>query len=68
MNYRHIFHAGNFADVFKHAIVARILVYLMRKDAALRYLDTLAGIGRYVLASEQADKTGELRDGVARFA
>jgi 23S rRNA (adenine2030-N6)-methyltransferase len=68
MNYRHVFHAGNFADVFKHAIVARILVYLMRKDAALRYLDTHAGIGKYDLGSEQAEKTGEWRDGVARVA
>jgi len=68
LNYRHIFHAGNFADVFKHAVVARILVYLMRKDAALRYLDTHAGIGKYDLGSEQAQKTGEWRDGVGRIA
>ena len=45
MNYRHAFHAGNFADVFKHAMLSRILAYLMRKDAPLRYLDTHAGVG-----------------------
>jgi 23S rRNA (adenine2030-N6)-methyltransferase len=66
MNYRHAFHAGNFADVFKHAIVARILHYLMRKDAPLRYLDTHAGVGRYDLSGDEASRTGEWRDGIAR--
>ena len=67
MNYRHAFHAGNFADVFKHALLSRILVYLMRKDAPLRYMDTHAGIGRYDLKALKADRTGEWRDGIARF-
>ena len=49
MNYRHGFHAGNFADVFKHAFLARMLVYLTRKDAPLRFIDTHAGAGRYDL-------------------
>ena len=66
MNYRHGFHAGNFADVFKHAILTRILVYLTRKDAPLRYIDTHAGAGRYDLASEAAKRSPEWRDGVAR--
>jgi 23S rRNA (adenine2030-N6)-methyltransferase len=66
MNYRHAYHAGNFADVFKHAILARILDYLMRKDAPLRYLDTHAGIGRYDLSGDEASRTGEWRDGIAR--
>jgi 23S rRNA (adenine2030-N6)-methyltransferase len=68
MNYRHAFHAGNFADVFKHALLARILVYLMRKPAPLRYIDTHAGIGRYDLAGEQASRSGEWRDGIGRLA
>lgn len=68
MNYRHAFHAGNFADVFKHAILARILVYLTRKDAPLRYIDTHAGCGLYDLAAEPAERTGEWRDGIGRFA
>ena len=67
MNYRHGFHAGNFADVFKHAMLARILVYLMRKDAPLRYIDTHAGAGRYDLASDAAKRSPEWRDGVARL-
>jgi len=67
MNYRHGFHAGNFADVFKHAILARILVYLTKKDAPLRYIDTHAGAGRYDLASEAAKRSSEWRDGVARL-
>jgi 23S rRNA (adenine2030-N6)-methyltransferase len=67
VNYRHVFHAGNFADVFKHAILARILVYLTRKDAPLRFLDTHAGAGRYDLSSEAARRSPEWRDGVARL-
>ncbi|MGA2491932.1 MAG: 23S rRNA (adenine(2030)-N(6))-methyltransferase RlmJ [Roseiarcus sp.] len=67
MNYRHGFHAGNFADVFKHATLARILVYLTRKDAPLRYIDTHAGAGRYDLAGEAAKRSPEWRDGVARI-
>jgi 23S rRNA (adenine2030-N6)-methyltransferase len=68
MNYRHAFHAGNFADVFKHVVLSRILAYLVRKDAPLRYLDTHAGIGRYDLGGEEAARTGEWREGVARVA
>jgi len=66
MNYRHSFHAGNFADVFKHAMLARILVYLTRKDAALRYIDTHAGAGRYDLAGDAAKRSPEWRDGIGR--
>ena len=67
MNYRHAFHAGNFADVFKHVLLTRMLVYLTRKDAALRYIDTHAGIGRYDLAGDESRRTGEWRDGVGRI-
>jgi 23S rRNA (adenine2030-N6)-methyltransferase len=67
MNYRHAFHAGNFADVFKHILLARILAYLKRKDAPLRFLDTHAGIGRYDLTSKEAQRSGEWRHGVARL-
>jgi 23S rRNA (adenine2030-N6)-methyltransferase len=68
MNYRHAFHAGNFADVFKHALLARILVYLNRKDTPYRVIDTHAGEGAYDLAREEADRTGEWREGVGRLA
>jgi len=66
MNYRHAFHAGNFADVFKHTILTRILAYLMRKDAPLRFIDTHAGMGSYSLAGKEAQRSGEWREGVAR--
>ncbi|HSI40584.1 MAG TPA: 23S rRNA (adenine(2030)-N(6))-methyltransferase RlmJ [Xanthobacteraceae bacterium] len=64
MNYRHAFHAGNFADVVKHAVLARMLLYLNRKDAAYRVLDTHAGAGRYDLAGEEAVRGGEWQRGV----
>lgn len=67
MNYRHIYHAGNFADVLKHAVLARLVVYLQQKDKAFRLLDTHAGIGLYDLSSEEAQKTGEWRDGIGRL-
>src|SRR5262249_42757440 len=63
MNYRHAYHAGNFADVLKHAVLALVLDYLKRKEAPFRVIDTHAGAGRYELASEQAQKTGEWLNG-----
>lgn len=68
MNYRHLFHAGNFADVLKHAVFAWIVAYLQRKPNPLRIIESHAGAGRYDLASEQASRTGEWREGVARLA
>ena len=67
MNYRHIYHAGNFADVFKHIVLCRILAHLTAKDAPLFLLDTHAGIGRYDLEAEEARKTGEAAGGVLRL-
>lgn len=67
MNYRHIYHAGNFADVLKHAVLARIVTYMKQKDKAFRLLDTHAGIGLYDLASDEAQKTGEWRQGIGRL-
>ena len=67
MNYRHIYHAGNFADVLKHAVLARLVLYMQGKDKAFRVLDTHAGIGLYDLSSEEAQKTGEWRDGIGRL-
>lgn len=67
MNYRHIYHAGNVADVLKHAVLARLVTYLKQKDKAFRVLDTHAGIGLYDLSSEEAQKTGEWRDGIGRL-
>ncbi len=67
MNYRHIYHAGNFADVLKHAVLARLIRYAQNKDKAFRVLDTHAGTGIYDLSSEEAQKTGEWRDGIGRL-
>lgn len=67
MNYRHAFHAGNFADVVKHIILTRILAYLMRKDAAFRVIDTHAGVGLYDLLGDEAGRTAEWREGIARL-
>jgi 23S rRNA (adenine2030-N6)-methyltransferase len=66
MNYRHAFHAGGFADVVKHAVLARILLHLKGKPAAFRVIDTHAGAGLYDLAGAEASRTGEWRDGIAR--
>ena len=66
MNYRHAFHAGNFADVVKHAVLARVIAYLKRKDKAFRVIDTHAGAGLYDLASDEAARTGEWRSGIGR--
>jgi 23S rRNA (adenine2030-N6)-methyltransferase len=67
MNYRHAYHAGNFADVLKHAVLARVIDYLKRKPAPFRVIDTHAGAGRYALTSLEAAKTGEWQDGIARL-
>src|SRR5215470_213620 len=67
MNYRHAFHAGNFADVFKHIIIARILSHLREKVAPFRVIDTHSGDGLYDLAGEEANRTGEWRDGIGRL-
>lgn len=67
MNYRHAYHAGNFADVFKHIVLVRIIEYLKRKDAAFRVFDTHAGAGLYDLASPEAAKTGEWISGIGRL-
>ncbi|MDJ1159276.1 23S rRNA (adenine(2030)-N(6))-methyltransferase RlmJ [Chelatococcus sp. SYSU_G07232] len=64
MNYRHAYHAGNFADVMKHALVARILAHLLKKETPFRVLDTHAGIGLYDLEAEEAGKTREWQGGI----
>jgi 23S rRNA (adenine2030-N6)-methyltransferase len=67
MNYRHAFHAGNFADVVKHAILTRILVHLRDKPAPFRVIDLHAGAGLYDLASEESQRTGEWKNGIGRL-
>jgi 23S rRNA (adenine2030-N6)-methyltransferase len=67
MNYQHEFHAGNFADVFKHAVFCRILHYLLGKPAAFRVIDTHAGAGLYDLANEKAMRGGEWQGGIGKL-
>lgn len=67
MNYRHAFHAGNFADLLKHAVLALCLEHLKKKDKPFRYLDSHAGIGAYDLTSDAARRSPEWGDGIARL-
>jgi 23S rRNA (adenine2030-N6)-methyltransferase len=67
LSYRHLFHAGNYADVFKHALLARLLTALCEKDKGWCYLDTHAGIGRYDLTHAWAQKAREYESGIAKL-
>jgi 23S rRNA (adenine2030-N6)-methyltransferase len=67
MNYRHVFHAGNFADIAKHVALIYCLDALKRKDAAFFALDTHAGRGAYDLQSPEAHKSGEALRGIQRL-
>jgi 23S rRNA (adenine2030-N6)-methyltransferase len=67
MNYRHSFHAGNFADVMKHIVLTRIIEYLKLKDKAFRVIDTHAGSGVYALSEGDAARTGEWRGGIEKL-
>jgi 23S rRNA (adenine2030-N6)-methyltransferase len=68
MNYRHAYHAGNFADVHKHAALTAILLHLRKKDAPFALIDTHAGRGLYDLSGDEARRSGEVVDGVAKLA
>ncbi len=65
MNYRHAFHAGNFADCMKHALLVWLQAAMARKPAGVFYLDTHAGTGRYDLSGPEAQRTGEWHQGIA---
>lgn len=67
MNYRHAYHAGNHADVLKHAVLARAFTHLGKKEKPFAFLDAHAGIGIYGLESEEALKTLEWQDGLGRL-
>lgn len=64
LSYRHSYHAGNYADVLKHTVLASILDYLLQKDKPFCYLDTHSGCGAYELDSAQSLKTGEFNNGI----
>lgn len=67
LSYRHIFHAGNFADVFKHIALSVLLKALARKDKPFCFIDTHAGAGRYDLSSAMAQKNREFATGIGRL-
>ena len=64
MNYRHIYHAGNFADILKHCILLMLIDYLAQKPKPFCVLDTHAGIGLYPLTSPEAQKSREYQGGI----
>lgn len=66
LSYQHTYHAGNLADVHKHALLAWMLDYLTAKDKPLSYIETHAGRGLYDLSSDEAVRTGEAAAGIAR--
>jgi 23S rRNA (adenine2030-N6)-methyltransferase len=67
MNYRHVYHAGNFSDVIKHVIQVQLISAMQNKDAGFCYIDTHAGTGYYDLYSDQASKTKEYEKGIERI-
>lgn len=67
LSYRHAFHAGNHADVFKHCVLGLVLRSLLRKDKPFVFIDTHAGAGRYRLDSDMAGKNREFESGIQRL-
>lgn len=67
MNYRHAYHAGNFADVLKHAALVAVLLHLRKKESPFAVIDTHAGRGIYDLSGDEAAKTGEAGDGILKL-
>jgi len=67
MNYRHAFHAGNFADVLKHVVLMMLVEHLKKKPAPFFFLDTHAGRGTYDLSDSQAQRSGEYQNGIGRL-
>lgn len=67
MNYRHLYHAGNFADVFKHVVLTALLRAMQRKPKPFCYFETHAGAGKYALDSASAHKTQEFTQGIKQL-
>ncbi len=67
MNYRHAYHAGNFADVLKHSVLFALIEALQSKATPFGFIDTHSGSGCYALDSVEAGKTGEYKDGIVRL-
>ena len=67
LSYQHIYHAGNFADVQKHAVLVKLLQVLAQKPQKFSVMDTHAGRGLYDLSSAEAEKIGEAQNGILNF-
>lgn len=67
LSYQHAYHAGNLADIHKHAALACVMDYLTQKDKPLTYIETHAGRGLYNLDAAESQKTGEASIGIRRF-
>jgi len=67
MNYRHAYHAGNFADVLKHTVLLALIEAMQSKPTPFCVIDTHAGSGCYALDGREAGKTGEFKDGISRL-
>lgn len=67
MNYRHIYHAGNFADIIKHVVLVSLIEHLKKKPKNFAVLDAFAGVGLYNIVSEAALKTGESDHGIKKL-
>ncbi|MGH8160232.1 MAG: 23S rRNA (adenine(2030)-N(6))-methyltransferase RlmJ [Rhodanobacter sp.] len=67
MNYRHAYHAGNFADVLKHTVLLALIEAIQAKPTSFCYIDTHAGSGNYALDGFEAKKTGEHKGGITRL-
>jgi 23S rRNA (adenine2030-N6)-methyltransferase len=67
LSYRHSFHAGNPADILKHLVLAQVLEYMTRKEKGFDYIDTHSGAGFFELSGDDAQKTQEYLDGIAKL-
>lgn len=67
MNYRHAYHAGNFADVLKHSVLFALIEAMQAKPTPFAFIETHAGSGCYALDGVEAGKTGEYKDGISRL-
>ncbi len=67
MNYRHFFHVGSFADVFKHSLLVTVIDALQQKNKPFCYIDTHAGIGNYDLTREETQRSKEYLDGIDKL-
>ncbi len=67
MNYQHIFHVGNFADIFKHSILCFCLEKLHEKPSSFIGIDTHSSSAKYSIFDEKISKTNEFNEGLRKI-